>query len=245
MKSWQKDLTLYDIDAEDRHALHACFNPTYEYHQKPTEPHRYRTQGAVNHALDVITWMRTQDVGVIWIEDASDELRHHLKETLKAQLIQTPPFTVDETSEAFIVDNIHASWDPLKKLSYRGSLFIYTPMTTQIMSFGDVVSDDIPPRSSDTYMLSRLFYSGVESWFLASILDQLTPVQRTWMLEHLDSPFVESLSVNARIMSSSMKAMVMYVEDFTEVIKKLFTHQFMDELQTYSFGFVYHFMFQH
>ena len=245
MKPWTQTFGLYDLKADERHALEACFNPTYTFTKPSFKPSRHRTKHAVTQALTVFSWMRLGDIAAVWLESEDATLRKRLQDTVDSHHIAKPPYAVDETFDCLLVEKIHTFWDELKALSTEGSIFIYTPFMTQVMSFGDIVSEEIPPRTSDSYMLSRLFLTGYEAWFLAAILDQLTKPQQTWILDHLESPFVESLNVDTVVMSSSIKSMIMYVEDFTDVIKKLFKHAFMEELQIYSFGFVYHFMFHH
>lgn len=243
MKSWKEKLGLYKYNDEKTHATHLVFNPAYAFKPKDSHsPVHYLT--SLSHAQTIIRWMMEEDIGVIWVDLESKDLKKKIKQTLRDNLLDKVPFPTDETMRPLILKEAHTHFDTLKKLSKEGSIYLFSPLHTLAFSFNAVVDEDIPPRSNDIYILSRLFFIPYEDWFLATILDQLEEHEEAWIKAHLDSPFVRSLSVKTVIMSSSMRKMVMYVEDFVNVIKQLFNNHFMDELKGFSFGFVYHFMFK-
>lgn len=243
MKSWKEHLGLYKYNEEKMHATHLVFNPEYAYSTATLNPQIHH-KTSLTKAQKIIRWMLAEDIGVIWVDQESTGLRKAIETILHAVILSSVPFPMDESKAPLILKNAHAHFDTLKGLSIKGSIYLFSPLHTLAFSFNAVVDEDIPPRNNDVYILSRLFLIPYEDWFLATILDQLDEKEVAWIKDHLDTPFIGSLSVKTMIMSSSMRKMVMYVEDFVHVIKHLFNTHLMDELQDYSFGFIYHFMFK-
>lgn len=223
--------------------IDAFFNPDYSYHKNAQTPAIHHPNG-VKTALKILTWMFENDISILFVDEGSTHIIEDIKTQLGSAVIKNIPFAHQTHHPAVIIQDSHNYLETLKAISKKDTLFLFHPSHTLILDFLEVVDEDIPPQKEDTYILSRFFNSAYEDWFLATLMHQLTDSQQAWILTHLTTPFVASLSVKTIIMSSSMRVMVMYVEDFVNVIKKLFSHHFMDELQGYSFGFIYHFMFK-
>lgn len=242
MNNWLQKITLDKVSKEQLDYFNMFFNPHEIQPSKPPPVHPIHHQASVKKALIVLDWMLANTVALVIKEKANTPFNEAYLATVQEDIITDIPFDCTLLEGALLVQSYNVHMKEFKEMSKEESIFILDPLRTMGLSFNEVLDEIIPPTRTDTYILAKTFNIPYEDWFLATILDQLNDTQQDWMLKHLKSPFVSSLSVQTVIFSARLKPMVMFVEDFSQTIKKFFYHAIMDEIKDFSFGFAYHFL---
>lgn len=200
---------------------------------------------AIEKALEILTWMYKNEVGLIFIEPDPTINIDELKKSIDKDLMRKSPFELNLLEGSLLIQHYSNHLDTLKTLSRSNGVFILDPSRTLSLSFNEVVKEIIPPHKEDVYYLSKIFNIPYEDWFLATILYQLDDVQKDWMLNHLDTAFVSSITTDSRLFLKPISASVfMFIEDFSSAIKKYFEQNLMDEIKDQSFGFNFHYKYQ-
>jgi len=181
---------------------------------------------ATQKALEIINWMVEKEVGLVIFEPDLKEDRRELEKPLLKDMIKDPPFEAKLPKDAMMIQHYPLHLTSLKLISKTHAVFILDPLRTLYLSFNEVVNDLYPPHKEDIYVLSKVFNIPYEDWFLATILSKLEPDQVQWMLDHLETPFVSSISSQHHVL-----------------LKPIESHQ-MDEYKNQSIIFNFHFRYQ-
>lgn len=207
--------------------------------------HQIHHAKAIEKALEILTWMFKNEIALIFIEPDPAFHWDELEPPIKHDVVKQCPFAFDLPEGALLIQNYAIHLDVFKALSKSNAVFILEPARTLHLSFNEIVKELIPPYKEDVYYLSKIFLIPYEDWFLATILYQLEETQKDWMLKHLDTPFVSSISADTRLYLKPISASIfMFVEDFSEAIKKYFEQNLIEKIKDQSFGFNFHFKYK-
>ena len=237
-------LGLNELEKEHLEQFKHFFNPE-RIPQNKSSFSQIHNPNAIRKALEILDWMFEKEVALVLIEQEPNIQIKDLDKVLEKDIVDSAPFQINLPEGALLIRNYSNHLNTFKAISKSNSVFILDSIRTLYLSFNEVVKELIPPYKEDVYYLSKVFAIPYEDWFLANILYQLEDAQKEWMLKHVDTAFVSSIRADNHLFLKPMSAsFFMYIEDFSEVIKKYFKKNQMDDIKNQSFGFNFHFRYQ-